>query len=233
VDSPLILSGMTHFFLSTFTEGWCILAVIGIIYEKLDVQEVPYHIQRSWLVAPVVLGVPLMFPFGMPVHLLTNQLLIAASFGSLVVAMGLAVNLWILSRYSAESIPWWWIVVLNMLAAKILLQFGASVLPFNFWLGEHGLRVFYLHIVLLGFVSLSLFSAWHSMNLNEDKSGLKVFVSAVLLVLLSLLLISGFWPSEWQPGRLLYQIITFAALLPALSAMWEWKIIYKSHQGSA
>lgn len=224
-DNPLLSSALTHFFLSTFTEGWCVLAVFGIMYEFLDVERVPFH--ESWLVAPIVLGVPLMFPFGMPVDLLTNQLLITASFGALLVGVGLVANLLILTRGSKKSIPWWWMIVLNLLAAKILIQFGSAVLPFDFWVGEHGLRIFYLHIVLLGFVSLTFFSAWHSMHLSDNKTGLKLFTGSVLLVLISLLMISGFWPHEWLPGRL-YQLIALIALLPALSAMWEARIVYKS-----
>lgn len=225
IENPLFSSALTHFFLSVFTEGWCVLAALGILYQYLNIEYVPLH--ESWLVAPIVLGVPLMFPFGMPVDLLTNQLLIAASFGSLLVTAGLVINLVILTRYSEASIPWWWRVVLNLLGAKILMQFGAAVLPFTFWLGDHGLRVFYLHVVLLGFVSLSFFAAWHSLRPQANKTGLKLMAGSVLLVLLSLLLISGWWPSAWQPGGL-YRIVALVALFPAIAAVWEWRLIFKA-----
>lgn len=227
-ENPLIASALTHFFLSTFTEGWCVLAALGILFKYLEVRQVPVH--ESWLVAPIVLGVPLMFPFGMPVHLLTNQLLIAAGFGSILVAAGLILNLVVLIRNSGKTISWEWIVVLNLLGAKIIMQVGAAILPFNFWLGSHGLRILYLHIVLLGFVSLTFFSAWHSIRPHVNKSGLKFVTGSILLVLLSLLLISGMWPPDWQPGRP-YSIVAWVALFPVLSAIWEgWLVIRSGRQ---
>ncbi len=224
IENPLLSTALTHFFLTVFIEGWTVLSALGIIYHTLGIHRGRLH--ESWLIGPIVLGVPLMFPFGISAELLTNELLITASFGAIIVTVGLAANFYQLMRSIRWPITWWWIVVLNLLAAKILIQFGAAVLPFDFLLGQHGLRVFYLHLTLLGVVSLIYFSAWHSMLTHVKKGAFKLFVLSVLILLGMLLWISGLLPATLIPGRV-YEVLFIVSLFPGLFVLLEGWYLYK------
>jgi len=217
IDNPLYSAAMTHFFLSVFTEGWGVLSAIGLMYEYMFTGK--DENANNLLVAPILLGVPLLFPFGIDAGLLSPLLLDTARAGAILVGAGLAVNFYRLAK-SGQAGIWWWFIVLIFFAAKILLQVSAAITPANFWLGEHGLRIFYLHLMLLGFFTLLYFSAWHTTYLFQNKSGLKLVVVSILLLLSTLVLISGWWPREWMPGSV-FEIVALAALLPVIAVLAE------------
>lgn len=227
LDNHLIAGALTHFFLTVFTEGWCIIAAIGILYEANEVKISP-PFDKNWLIAPIVLGVPLMFPFGLPAELLSNQLLWVARFGSLLVAAGLILNGYLLVKSRPEKLKWVWTAVLILFGLKILFQIGAALLPSVLWLGEHGLRILYLHLMLLGFVSTLFFTAYHTLFQNRSRTGLYLFMISVLVLICTLVLISGIWPPAWQPSHL-YQWVTLGALLPSLAITVELIIVMKSY----
>ena len=217
VENPLYSASMTHFFLTVFTEGWGVLSAIGLMYEYMfsDKKEDANNL----LAAPIVLGVPLLFPFGIDADLLNPVLLNSARAGAILVGAGLAANLYRLTK-SGQTVIWWWLIVLIFFAAKIVLQVSAAVTPSVFWLGEHGLRIFYLHLMLLGFFTLLYFSVWHATHLFQNKSGLKLIVVTILLVLSTLVLISGWWPQEWLPGSV-FEITALVSLLPVIAVLTE------------
>lgn len=223
VANPLYGTALTHFFLSTFTEGWGVLAAAGLMYKYLE-PALP-RINHSWLIAPVVLGVPLLFPFGLPSDLLTPSLLISARVGAVLVSAGLLANLYILSTAIPARI-WWWRIILILFGSKILLQFTAAVTPSVFWIGEHGLRIFYLHTMLLGFLTLLYFGIWHSRNLKLITAGFKLVIASVLILLISLVFVSGWWPSEWLPENV-FEITALIAILPVAASVVEWILFYK------
>ncbi|MEX0905397.1 MAG: hypothetical protein WD604_10610 [Balneolaceae bacterium] len=222
VHNPMFSTALTHFFLTTFTEGWCILAALGIIVDVSGLESLP--VPATWLTAPVLLGVPLMFPFGMSAGLITDALLISARTGALLVAAGLSLNFYVLFRNSGKNI---WVIVLVLLGLKIITQFGAAILPSSLWIGEHGLRIFYLHLLLLGFASLAFFTGFHQLLKNNTYTSLYILYMAVVLLLLSLLMLSGYWPASLLPDNLMV-FITSIAILPVLAAIVEWISIYKN-----
>lgn len=222
-ENPLYGTALTHFFLSTFTEGWAVLLAVGVMYEYLK-PDLP-DFNHSWLVAPVVLGVPLLFPFGMSSDLLNSSLLMSSRIGAITVSAGLIANLYILTR-SKLAVLWWWRIILILFGAKILLQFAASVTPSVFWIGEHGLRIFYLHTMLLGFLTLLYFGVLHTQFTHLVKAGFKLLIFSVLLLLITLVFISGWWPSEWLPAHI-FEIVALTALLPVTAAIVEWILFYK------
>lgn len=222
-ENPLYGTALTHFFLSTFTEGWAVLMAVGLMYEYLK-PDLP-DLNHSWLIAPAVLGVPLLFPFGISSDLLNSSLLMSARVGAVTVSAGLLANLYILYR-SKLAVVWWWRVILILFGAKIMLQFTASVTPSVFWIGEHGLRIFYLHTMLLGFLTLLYFGVLHTQFIRLVKTGFKLLIFSVLLLLISLVFISGWWPSEWLPANI-FEIVAMIALLPVAAAVLEWILFYK------
>jgi hypothetical protein len=228
IENPLYGTALTHFFLSTFTEGWAVLMAVGLMYEHLK-PDMP-RINTSWLIAPVVLGIPLLFPFGIPSDLLNPSLLISARVGAISVSAGLLANLYILSKSKLAKI-WWWRVILILFGAKILLQFTAAITPSVFWIGEHGLRIFYLHTMLLGFLTLLYFGVWHTHFILLIKTGFKLLIISVLLLLISLVFVSGWWPAEWLPENI-FEIVAIAAILPVIASVVEWMLFYKYAAGN-
>ena len=223
VDNNLISGALTHFFLTTFTEGWCVLAAIGIFYD-ISGQDYPLPVDKNWLIAPIVLGAPLMFPLGLSVDLLNDSLLWTAKFGSLMVAIGLGVNIWYMARAVPNRNKPAWMFVLALLALKVAAQLSAVFLPETLWLGQHGLRVLYLHLLLLGFVSTLFFVAIHSVFSKSSRAGLYMFMGTVLILLSTLVLISGLWPTEWLPNNI-YLWVTIGALLPSVAILFELGIV--------
>jgi hypothetical protein len=229
VDHPLLAAAMTHFFLAVFTGGWCVLSAIGIIYHILEIKR--SDLPDSLLVAPIVLGVPLTFPFGLPVELLTNQLLLIASFGAILVVVGLSANIYLLIKLKRVRLTWWWLVTVNLLLAHVLMLFGGAVFPFILWIGEHGLRVLYLHVILLGFVSMTYLGAWHTLHQEMNKKGLKLFTLSILLLLLMLFFSSGLFPPVWLPSWN-FQVLLWVSLLPVAAAILELFIHWKFDPGN-
>jgi len=223
VDNNLISGALTHFFLTTFTEGWCVLAATGIFYD-ISGQDYPLPVDKNWLIAPIVLGAPLMFPLGLSVDLLNDSLFWTAKFGSLMVAIGLGVNIWYMARVVPYRNKPAWMFVLALLALKVAAQLSAVFLPETLWLGQHGLRVLYLHLLLLGFVSTLFFVAIHSVFSKSSRAGLYMFMGTVLILLSTLVLISGLWPTEWLPNNI-YLWVTIGSLLPSVAILFELGIV--------
>jgi hypothetical protein len=119
-----------------------------------------------------------------------------------------------------------------MLVLKVTVQLAAVFLPETLWLGQHGLRVLYLHLLLLGFVSSMFFAAFHTVNNRISKAGLYLFVGSVTVLILTLVLISGLWPPAWQPKNV-YQWVTVGAILPsiAIAAELVTTVYWKFKQG--
>lgn len=226
VEQPLLPTAMTHFFLTVFTEGWCVLITLGILYEYSGIDLSPFS--QQWLVAPILLGAPLMFPFGIMEGLLTPALLVTTRVGAFLVSTGLILNLYLLRKQIGQ--PYWrW--VMGLLLLKIVMQLGAAALPSSIWLGEHGLRILYIHVLLLGFVSLTFFSARQSLYHSGPNTSLKWINAAILLVLISLVMISGWWPDMFLPSNV-YRVIAGIALIPFFAILIEWMMIFRNNDYS-
>lgn len=224
LENPLFGKALTHFFLATFTEGWVVLVLIGLLYDKFDIKSEQVNIVSGLLAGLIMFGAPLTFPYGISESLLTPQMLIAARAGGLLAAAGLILNLYVLVGHTDFKMAWYWKTVLILLALKAVAQLLASVLPTEFWMSAHGLRIFYLHLLLLGAFSLALFSR---LLLNEKaEKGLLVVAAGIILVLVSLMWLTPFWPvalfASWQ-----FYATTAIAILPSLAALYYWYLIGK------
>jgi hypothetical protein len=217
VDGPLFGKALTHFFLATFTEGWVVLVLLGLLYEQLDIDITQINVPRGLLAGPILFGAPLTFPYGISESLLTPPLLLAAKFGGLLAAAGLLLNLWVLIRYWKHPIAWYWQGILLLLGLKAFAQFIASIIPSGFWLSEHGLRILYLHLLLLGSFSLTLFTALDSSKRIEG--ALKLVFASIILLLISLIWLTSLWPKNWFTIWQFYAT-TAIALLPSLAALY-------------
>lgn len=220
IDSPLVSSAMTHFFLGTFTEGWVMLGVLGIMWQKMGKTEISF--QTEWLWLPILLGSMLIFPFSLNLSIITPAMHITANIGLIVIALSLSLHLYLMVKNKLISGIIWKTVAM-LIAVKILFQIIA-VLPIDIWPGEHGLRVLYLHILLLGIASVMFIEVYHH---GRDEMAKKIFLISVLLIITTLIFISGYWPVSFMvPG--VYIWVAIGAFLPLIPATW---LLLKTFKG--
>ncbi len=212
VDSPLISTGLTHFFLSVFTEGWAVLGILGILWHFAEIEDTPFNF--NWLWQPILFGSMLVFPFSLSESVITPTMLYTAKIGTLLIAGSLTLNLYLLFT-SGRFKGYIWKSILLLIAIKIILQF-ATIIPTGIWPGQHGLRVLYLHVIMLGMVSILFIQIF---SYGRDPISKLLFTSSVFLILLSLTMISGYWPPLLMLPDLYFWIM-IAAFLPIIPAIW-------------
>lgn len=218
IQSLPLTKGLTHFFLTVFTEGWCVLAALGIWLDMAAPDQAAPEKAMSRGVALMVFSAPLIFPFGLPAKLLSPALLWTARLGALLNVSGLILILKTqLPRFEKKWSRSIWLLLVSLLVFKAaMLSFAAAGTEW-FWVGKHGFRIFYLHITLLGFLSLVLMTAGHK-EWQYPSYALKLFAATVLLVLATLIPLTPIWPLT-PSGMWTYQAAAIAALGPVLAML--------------
>jgi len=219
LDSPLISSALTHFFLGVFTEGWVLLGVFAVVWQKAGEPEI--KLQKGWLWIPLLFGSMLIFPFSLNRAIITPAMHLTANIGLLLIAVSLSLHIWLLLKQNLLR-GFLWATVAGLVILKILFQIIA-VLPAGIWPGEHGLRVLYLHILLLGIASFVIVELFHA---GRNRIAKVCFVLAVIVVLITLLMISGYWPPNLVLPDI-YRWVMAAALLPVIPAVWLFLSTFK------
>lgn len=212
IHNPLFSSALTHFFLAVFTEGWALLGVLGIIWNYMKLQ--PGSIPTGWFWQPLLIGSMLIFPFSLTQSLVTPIMLLSAKVGLGLIILSFVLHLYIFLK-SKKFTGFVWKTILVLIGMKILFQ-AIALLPTDLWPGEHSLRILYLHLLLLGSVSITLFQVFF---LQDHSMGVQIFTVSVVLVIGSLFLISGYSPNWLNPGQP-YRIVMYIALLPVFPATW-------------
>lgn len=217
--SSLIPSALTYFFLSVFTEGWAVLAAIGIIWSAVDLPTP--KVKSGWLFVPVLFGSMLLFPLSFSKSVITPEMLIASRTGLLLIVISLTINLRHFLKVQSPENRLVFYSLLIFLLLKILAQ-TLSILPASFWIGEHGLHILYLHLVMLGFISTAFiyFLPFTNKPASNDAS---FFAVTVWLLLFSLAMISGYWPESLMvPNTFLWVfLIALLPLIPVLTLFWK------------
>ncbi|MDX1637049.1 MAG: hypothetical protein R3281_03700 [Balneolaceae bacterium] len=221
IGLPGALAGkaMTHFFLACFTEGWVVLATLAMLDEWLETEEQQFPVSKQALAAAIMLGAPLTFPYGIPESLLTLPMLGTARAGGVMAGGGLLfviVGMFRSGKSYGALVAW----PLWLLLAKGVLQVAASVIPAGFWLSDHALRIFYLHLLLLGGFTLAGIGLLHAVTPTASIWYIMVSLS-IAAVLASLLLLTRFWPVTWS-GMWIYYAVTVVAILPVVTVGLEW-----------
>jgi hypothetical protein len=196
--------------------------LLGLLYDRLNIDMGKLPVAPGLLVGLILFGAPLTFPYGISEGLMSTQLLLTARAGGLLAAAGLGLNLYVIYRRAGKKAAWYWKLVILLLAFKTMTQFAASVLPSAFWMSEHGLRILYLHLLLLGAFTLGLFVVLHSYF--ETQKGLTGIAVSIMLVLMSLVLLTPFWPSSWFAAWQ-FSAIAFIAALPSLAVTYDMFIL--------
>lgn len=221
IESPLVSSAMTHLFLDLFADGWFLLALLGLAFIAMGTpaQHVTTRLGENLL----VVGLPLTFFLSVPDSLLPLPVRLLAGLGALLAAAGLFLLLTTLlrtrDRLSEPAQMWLWTISLSFLVLKALALLVVAFPPGADWSLRMGLRVSYLHWLLLGGVSLGLIAAARHRWGASLAPGWRFFLLTVILVILSLVPLSGLFPASWK-GLWTFQAATWAATGPVLAALW-------------
>ncbi|MFA5668063.1 MAG: hypothetical protein WC967_02390 [Balneolaceae bacterium] len=210
---------LPNFFLTTYTEGWILLALLGFVIKMLDIKEADLLVSSKILVFCIAIGAPMSFPFGMPALLSNPMQSLFARIGSFLVST--SVLLFVASIIKSGKLKhslWKWPIA--FLCLKGLMQFVATFLFYDPILTNHGTRILYLHVLFLGAYT-SAVSIIYASYITNLKRYLNPIFYSVVLVLFSLLLLSWFWPLSLI-GTWIYDALAIAALGPVLTVTALW-----------
>jgi len=215
LSSPVIPKALTHFFLSVFTEGWCLLAALAVFKSLMDLGS--KRTISEWPVLLLILASPFLFTIGLfalelnPVILLSTRLALVAG----ALALGyLIVHMLKNQQFGISKLPTVVALLIILLAATKLI---ATFLPAEYWIHDHNFRILYLHLLLLGVLSLAILE-WLILELSISKLSDIIIRSSIVLVLLSLLLLTKLVPVSWS-GRYITVFASIVAVLPALAVL--------------
>jgi hypothetical protein len=109
-----------------------------------------------------------------------------------------------------------WRLPLALLVLKALMHVGLAVPATAQWGLGAGLRIPYLHVVLLGVVTLGLLAAAKDTWSAAAVPGWSVVHGSVVVLLVSLMPLTGLWPGVWS-GRWVLWAALGGALAPTLA----------------
>jgi len=219
IHDPFVATALTHVFLDLFSEGWFVLGTVGVAAALLGGENLP---RGTWPLALIATGLPLAVLVSLPPSGLSDAAQAAGAAGAVAVAIGLGVLVMDLGSALVHSPSptdrrWLWGIPLALLGTKAAGQLVGALWP-GVWLGgQHGIRILYLHVMLLGFVSLCLVAGARTVWGRPAAPSAPWLYAAVGAVLLSLLPLTEAWP--W-PGWSWYRLAAWASGLPAAAAAW-------------
>ena len=151
IQDPIWTAAPIHFYLGLFSEGWFVLGVLGVAVARLDPS------RETW--GPPLLivagGLPFSFLMALPSAHLSGGVMLLGQIGGGLVGTGLLLITVRLGRpVMARDVRWLWGLPLLALGMKAAGQLGGALVR-RLWLSDHpDLRVLYLHLMLLGVVSM-------------------------------------------------------------------------------
>ena len=218
VQDPFWSLAMTHIFLDTFSYGWFILGVLGVAYVTR-----PYlagNQAARWSINLVVMGMPVLFLLGMPLHVVPPAVRWLGALGGLLIAVGLLGHIWVLWPVTEDRTGNWkrWRLPLIFLGLTAVILAVTGLPAAARWAVVSGVRVLYLHWLLLGFVTLGLVTAAQEAWGRTAVAGWRWMAAAVVILILSLIPLTSLWPvalrGDWT------RTFAFAAALgPAVAAL--------------
>jgi hypothetical protein len=209
VESHALKAALTHLFLDVFSEGWFGLGVLGLA----AAEQKPSDRRAAWGIRLVAVGVPFTFALGMAPTLVPPTVELLARAGGLLLSAGLGLLVAGLWR-RADGL---WRFALAALALKAL-GLGAASLAGAGWTAVPAFRILYLHLGLLGFVSVGLIAAARSAWGSGATRGRWAFAVAVVALLASLVPLTPLWPAAWSGGWV-WSLAAVLALGPILAIL--------------
>ncbi len=213
--APVVSAALTHLFLDTFSEGWFVLALLGLAY-ALN----PKAASHPWTRKSenlLIMGLPVLFLLTMPVTSLPPFVRLIASIGGVMVGIGLWGHIVALWQHSGKA----WRFPFVFLALKATTALVITVPALAIWAERSLLRVSYLHWLLLGFISAGLIvtaeTTWGTTRVPIRRW----FNVTVLLLILSLIPLTPLWPGSLS-GLWVRQAAAIAALGPVIVTIIMW-----------
>lgn len=210
---PVWFAASLHLFLDLFADGWLLMAVLGFAIAALP-REGRTQFRWSWRL--LVTGLPVTFLLGVPVDLLPPSVRLVGSAGAIVSAAGLALFIGALGRETGWTQARMWRLPLGFLTLKIAGQIGLAIPPVGRWGLDAGLRIPYLHVALLGVVTLGLLAAAGSTWGTAVVPGRPWVGRGIVVLLVSLIPLTGVWPAAWS-GVWIHWAALGGALVPVLA----------------
>ncbi len=211
VTNPAWQIGLTHFFLDLFSAGWLVPGVLSVAAARMHREgQANRGREAVWLLGATL---PFTFAFGMPSAMvpvplrhLSSAAMVVAGAAFLVLARTIWSRLPLADRSA-------WRVPLTMFTVMAAIQLASGLVPKIWPADTGGLRILYIHLMLLGFVTLGLIAG----TAGFSSRGVAAFTASVVVLLLSLLPLTALWPRTLA-GRWVTFAAAVAALLPVIAA---------------
>jgi hypothetical protein len=213
--NPIWSLAFTHLFLDLFADGWFVLGLLGLAYA--DLPQAGRHASARWGETLVIAGLPLTFLLSLPAGALPAAVRAVAGLSGVLVGLGLAAHLWALVP-AARKQARLWLIPLAFLGLKAAGEIVISVPAGAAWASQAGLRIPYLHWLLLGFATLGLVGAAEQRWGRRLVPGRTWFVLSVLVMQISLIPLTRLWPSGWG-GVWTLDVAAWATLGPVFVAV--------------
>jgi hypothetical protein len=208
-------TAFTHLFLALFSEGWLVMALVGLAWAELpSTARMP-----RWALPLLLAGTAASFLLGMPGHLVDGNLRLVARLGGIAWGLGAVGIVWGWWKAAPAPLRTSWGPPMLLLALKGSVQAASMLVPGIWWADIPAMRVLYLHVLLLGFVTLAI-----AASLVRGPR-LAVVQVAALLVILSLAPMTDLWPGFLSLGRPMEVAAWTALVLPA-AAVLLWRRAY-------
>lgn len=191
IEDAFLSAASVHLFLDLFSNGWAVVGLLGLAYAARP------KLSRSiagWQDPLLFLGLPLSFLLGVPVDLVPIDLRTLAGLGGLLAATGLFMHVKTLWPHFGGEFWGGWRAPLFFLLLKAGLEAAACLAPLARWGEALGLRIIYLHVLLLGFVTLALIAAGLERWYGQVQRRAAPLGWSSLALLASLMPLSGLWP---------------------------------------
>jgi hypothetical protein len=206
MDHSLPYDLSLHVFLDLFAEGWLMLSVLAAMLHSAG-RAVP---RRAFQL--LILGVPTLFLLGVAPERLPWAIRLVGSMGALLTAAGL----WLVLQEVRGRLHAVWAFPVALMYIKIVVHIGLAIPQIASWGLATGLRIPWLHLVLLGIVTTGLVAAMHDRFGPEWTRGWATLQVSIVLLLASLFLLTGIWPQDLR-GAWAGPVVAAVALLPLLA----------------
>lgn len=221
IDSQLVSSALTHLFLDLFADGWFLLALLGLAFVAIPANSEGRRARLGENL--IVIGLPLTFLLNVPQSLLPDAVRVLAGLCAIIAGAGLLILLAVLfqalTKVENGAMKRLWGTALFFLALKALAFFVVSIPDGAAWSLRMGLRISYLHWLLLGGVSMGVVAAVHHYWSEHEGGGWRLLHLTIIILILSLVPLSGLWPASWK-GRWIFELAAWAAFGPVLAAIY-------------
>ncbi len=232
VESHTLREASLHLFLDLFATGWFTLATLGLLWAFVAIEKQP----RGWMPTQSVgIALGLTFVLGMSPAVVSRSLFWFAALANAIAALLLARHAWELAR-RRNLLPLAARFGVFLFALYLLTALAILVPGLWRWSSGTQLRVFYLHLILLGWMSSALFGvilpAVGTFSMRAQTALSWAWIAGVGLLLVALL---GLGMVTVVPIPAIYwlQLAAWSSVIPATVAgvaliLAVWGIITRS-----